>query len=88
MTKEHIHKDKDHKVCGTTTVGERGQVVIPAEVRKRMNLETGDKLLVFCKLDKFVGLVKSDDIDKLLDKMTEKMVSRVEKIRKDIKGAK
>ncbi|MDH7571021.1 MAG: AbrB/MazE/SpoVT family DNA-binding domain-containing protein [Armatimonadota bacterium] len=33
--------------CGTVTVGERGQVVIPAEVRKQFGIESGDKLLVF-----------------------------------------
>jgi AbrB family looped-hinge helix DNA binding protein len=32
---------------GTTTVGERGQVVIPAEARKAMGIKKGDKLLVF-----------------------------------------
>jgi len=32
---------------GAVTVGERGQVVIPAEARKHMGLHAGDKLLVF-----------------------------------------
>jgi len=32
---------------GAVTVGERGQVVIPAEARKRQHIEHGDKLLVF-----------------------------------------
>lgn len=31
---------------GTVTVGERGQVVIPAPVRREMGLRTGDRLLV------------------------------------------
>lgn len=31
---------------GMVTVGERGQVVIPAEARRRLNVQTGDKLLV------------------------------------------
>jgi len=31
---------------GTTTVGERGQIVIPAEARKVLNINPGDKLLV------------------------------------------
>ena len=51
---------EDH-FFGSGTVGERGQVVIPAEARKRYGIETGDKLLVlgpphdkgimFCKID-------------------------------------
>ena len=31
---------------GAVTVGERGQVVIPAEARKELDIHTGDKLLV------------------------------------------
>ena len=33
---------------GAVTVGERGQVVIPADARKRFNIHTGDKLLIMC----------------------------------------
>ena len=46
---------------GTATVGERGQVVIPAEARKKFNFNPGDKVLVLghpsqsgvvlCKID-------------------------------------
>lgn len=32
---------------GTVTVGERGQIVIPAEARSQEGIEPGDKLLVF-----------------------------------------
>ncbi len=31
---------------GAATVGERGQIVIPIEARKRYNIETGDKILI------------------------------------------
>jgi AbrB family looped-hinge helix DNA binding protein len=37
----------DLKAIGTTTVGERGQVVIPANVRRRAGLRAGDKMVVF-----------------------------------------
>lgn len=46
---------------GAATVGERGQVVIPAEARKKFNINPGDKILVMghpagagvvlCKID-------------------------------------
>ena len=36
----------DH-FMGSVTVGERGQVVIPAEARERCAIEPGDKLLSF-----------------------------------------
>ena len=31
---------------GTVTVGERGQVVIPADARRKLDIQTGEKLLV------------------------------------------
>ncbi|MBU2221107.1 MAG: AbrB/MazE/SpoVT family DNA-binding domain-containing protein, partial [Candidatus Omnitrophica bacterium] len=39
------------KVYGAVTVGERGQVVIPAQVRKIFKIKSGDKLIVFGKSD-------------------------------------
>ena len=36
----------DDHFYGSVTVGERGQIVIPAEARKRYHIETGDKLLI------------------------------------------
>jgi AbrB family looped-hinge helix DNA binding protein len=51
---------EDH-FFGTATVGDRGQVVIPADARKRYNIHPGDKVLVMgdpggngvmmCKID-------------------------------------
>lgn len=37
----------DELFVGSVTVGERGQVVIPAEAREQMGLQPGDKLLAF-----------------------------------------
>ena len=36
---------KDH-FYGAATVGERGQIVIPVEARKKYKIETGDKILI------------------------------------------
>ncbi len=36
---------------GSATVGERGQIVIPVEVRNRFGIEPGDKLLVLAPED-------------------------------------
>lgn len=41
------------KIFGTVTVGERGQVVIPAEVRKVFKIKSGDKLIVLAKPEMF-----------------------------------
>jgi AbrB family looped-hinge helix DNA binding protein len=31
---------------GTATVGPKGQIVIPAEARKKLKLQTGDKVII------------------------------------------
>lgn len=43
------------KVYGTATVGDRGQVSIPAEAREALGIQPGDKLLVISGL--FGGIV-------------------------------
>lgn len=36
-------------VIGSTKVGERGQIVIPGEIRKRCGIEPGDTMIVMAK---------------------------------------
>lgn len=40
-------KKNGEQFYGTTTLGEKGQIVIPAEARKTMGIKKGEKLLVF-----------------------------------------
>jgi len=65
--------DKKDMFCGITSVGERGQVVIPAEIRAEMNLKKGEKLMVFSKNKHFIGMVKSDEMTKHLKEMLLKI---------------
>jgi AbrB family looped-hinge helix DNA binding protein len=37
---------KKPEFFGSTTVGERGQIVLPAELRKKYQIKAGDKLMV------------------------------------------
>ena len=51
---------KDH-FYGAATVGERGQIVIPVEARKKFGIETGDKILIMgAPHEKGLMLVKID----------------------------
>lgn len=63
------------KLYGTTTMGVRGQVVIPAQARKELKLNPGDQLVVMGKFGKVLGLMK-----------TEEMSSFVETIMKNLSG--
>jgi AbrB family looped-hinge helix DNA binding protein len=61
---------------GATTVGEKGQVVIPAEARRKLGLEKGDKLLAFGREERGVLILVeadrvSDWVSRTLDELTE-----------------
>jgi len=44
---ESIQETVERCFYGSATLGERGQVVIPADARKDCEIQAGDKLLVF-----------------------------------------
>ena len=72
-------KADNHKhFYGTTTLGEKGQVVVPAEVRKALNLKSGDKLLVFGMGHNMLTFMKAEQ----LEKMAEHLSSKLEGLRK------
>jgi AbrB family looped-hinge helix DNA binding protein len=69
--------DVDKCFYGAVTVGERGQVVIPAEARSDMGIRPGDKILilkhpvydglVMAKLEAFSGFL--EDFAQTLEKV-------------------
>ena len=55
---------------GTVTVGPKGQVVIPVEVRKSMHIKSGDRLLALYAEDKqSIGFITEAQAQHLIDKM-------------------
>jgi AbrB family looped-hinge helix DNA binding protein len=80
MAKKHKNGEQFY---GTTTLGEKGQVVIPSEAREAMNLKKGDKLLVFgmgCDMLAFSKLSK-------VEQFASHLASRLDAIREIIKKA-
>ncbi len=67
---------------GSTTMGERGQVVVPAEAREILNLEKGDKMLVFGIKDKGIFLTKLSSF-KQFSKELEKRHKEISEIIKE-----
>jgi AbrB family looped-hinge helix DNA binding protein len=60
------------KIFGSVTVGERGQVVIPADVRKSFKIKSGDKLIVLAKQGMF-SFVPADNFNQFISDATELM---------------
>ncbi|MDD3302892.1 MAG: AbrB/MazE/SpoVT family DNA-binding domain-containing protein [Candidatus Gracilibacteria bacterium] len=57
----------DIKLFGTTNIGPKGQIVIPKELRDRLNLNPGDSVGIIVKNDKYIGLIKNQDIRDLME---------------------
>ena len=62
----------ENRFCGTATVGERGQIVIPAEARKLLGLKHGDKMLVMSHAHaEGIVLIKIDAMKEFLSRVLE-----------------
>jgi AbrB family looped-hinge helix DNA binding protein len=79
-----VQKSKNsEEFYGTTTLGKKGQVVIPIEARKAMGIKKGDKLLVFgmgCDMLAFSKLSK-------VEQFASHLAKKLNAIRKIIKKA-
>ena len=49
------------------TLGERGQLVIPAAIRDRMSLQPGDKLMVYTKHSEVICIVPASSMRHLVE---------------------
>lgn len=59
----------DHRFYGTATVGEKGQIVIPHEARKDMNIQKGEKLLVMKAHDGMIALATMDEMGEVIEEI-------------------
>ena len=66
---QKIISDFDFQFFGTTSVGERGQIVIPAKARQFLELKKGEKLLAFSKGQFFIGFMKVADMSAVFKQM-------------------
>ena len=66
------------KVYGAATVGERGQLVIPANLRKDLDIKAGDRLMIFAKIDrKMISIMREKDFSDFLQRAS-KIISKLE----------
>jgi len=60
-----FEQDCKPKLWGITTIGERGQLVVPSKLREEMGVAGGDQFMVVTK-GKFIGLIREEDMTDLL----------------------
>ena len=82
MMHRHMMGEGIPKFYGSTTIGERGQVVIPAEARKDLDLTHSTKVMIFgAPMGEGLLLVKADSVAEMLAH-ANKMLSGVEEVLK------
>lgn len=68
----------DKKLYGTSTVGTKGQVVIPADAREALDISQGDRLYVVGKSDAGVLIFFKEEA---LESVMEHLTAQVESFR-------
>ena len=58
-----------NKFVGVCKVGEKGQIVIPKEIRDMFNINPGDSIIALCDKERGIALVKADVIESLTERV-------------------
>ena len=65
-----MDKSQHIKLVGTMTLGPKGQVVIPSDVRESMDVKPGDKLVaLYVPHKKAIGFVSESAMQSMIDHM-------------------
>lgn len=64
---------KGKHIFGVVTVGDKGQIVIPAKARKLFSIKSGDQLVVLGDESQGMALLKSDSFLQMADMIRQSM---------------
>ena len=67
------HMCEDHHIIWTVVINDKWQIVIPIEARKKLWLKSGDQLMLLAKGDIALGLVKTSNLEKLVEMLQEEL---------------
>ena len=67
MKKSSSQPECDMKMHATVTVWTKWQIVIPKDVRDMLQITEWDTLMTMTKYWKFVGFIKSEDIEEFIE---------------------
>ena len=58
-----------NKFAGICKVGEKGQIVIPKEIRDMFDIKPGDSVIVLSDKERGIAIMKAEVIESLADKV-------------------
>ena len=67
--KHILGKGKSRRVFGTAKVGDRGQIVIPKEVRELFHIDPGDTLLIVAEENTGLVVSKPEALNDIANKI-------------------
>ncbi len=68
-----IKSEEEHKFYGTTSIGKKGQMVVPIEARRSLNVKEGEKLLVFGMGRDMIAVMKLSQIEEFASMLSKKL---------------
>jgi AbrB family looped-hinge helix DNA binding protein len=77
-----MNKSSQKKFIGIATVGEKGQIVIPAEARTAMKLAKGEKLIVMSTHNDTLMIMKASRLEAMASHLTKHLESARKLIKK------
>ncbi len=79
----------DVQFYGSTTVGEKGQVVLSAKLRRELGIEPGDKIAVLVLKKHLISgivMVKAEDVTSIVEKMLGKELGNLIEVKENKDG--
>jgi AbrB family looped-hinge helix DNA binding protein len=80
-----MNKQNQKKFLGITTIGEKGQMVIPAEARAALKLVKGEKLIVMSAREDAFIIMKASRFEAMASHFTKHLASVRKLIKKGLK---
>lgn len=72
MTTKSDKQNSGNKFSSWVTVSNKGQIAIPIGIRKKLQINVGDRMLIIVRKDEDgINLVKSEALNKVFDEFSK-----------------
>lgn len=81
LNMKNMKSELEHNIVGVTTVGERGQIVIPKSIRDQLEIKKGCQFIMLLN-NGGLALITLDSLKKLTDSLTKEIQNFNTKLKK------